>query len=66
MRIALVLTLLVLAAHPTAAQGRRTQVVTGISLASLGVYAAAMDRDCDVHRRLGSLLAERCGETSRR
>ena len=59
MRIALVLTLLVLAAHPTAAQGRRTQVVTGISLASLGVYAAAMDRDCDVHPQT-TLVAGSC------
>ena len=59
MRIALVLTVLVVAAHPAAAQGRKTQVVTGISLASLGVYAAAMDRDCDVHPQT-TLVAGRC------
>lgn len=59
MRIALALTLLVLTAHPAAAQGRRTQVVTGISLASLGVYAAAMDRDCDIHPQT-NLVAGRC------
>ena len=59
MRIALVLTVLVVAAHPAAAQGRKTQIVTGISLASLGIYAATMDRDCDVHPQT-TLVAGRC------
>lgn len=48
-RIAVGVVVLVLAAGTTSAQGRKTQVVTGASLASLGVYAAVMDRDCDIH-----------------
>ena len=39
-RIAVVV--LALAAGTASAQGRKTQVVTGASLASLGVYAAVM------------------------
>ena len=50
MRIALVLTVLVLAAHPAAAQSRGAQLTTGMSLASLGAYAAFADRDCSRHR----------------
>ena len=50
MRIALVLTVLVLAAHPAAAQSRGAQLTTGLSLASLGTYAAFADGDCSQHR----------------
>ena len=42
----LAVAVLVLAAAPVAAQG--LQIVTGVSLASLGVYAAVADRDCDI------------------
>lgn len=48
-RIAAGVVVLGLAAVPAAAQGRGPQVVTGVSLASFGVYAALADRDCDVH-----------------
>ena len=50
MRIALVLTVLALAAHPASAQSRGAQLTTGLSLASLGVYAAFADGDCSRHR----------------
>ena len=58
-KIAVSVAMLVLAASAASAQGRKTQVVTGISLASLGVYAAAMDRDCDTHPQT-TLVAGRC------
>ena len=51
MRRRLAVAVLVLAAAPAAAQGRGPQIVTGVSLASLGVYAAVADRDCDIHPR---------------
>ena len=50
MRIALVLTALVLAAHPAAAQSRGAQLTTGLSLASLGTWAAFADGDCNQYR----------------
>ncbi len=49
-RIALVMTALVLAAHPATAQSRGAQLTTGLSLASLGTYAAFADGDCSRHR----------------
>ena len=57
--IAVGVAVLGLAASAASAQGRKTQVVTGVSLASLGVYAAAMDRDCDAHPQT-TLVAGRC------
>ena len=50
---------LALAAGTTSAQGRKTQVVTGVSLASLGVYAAVMDRDCGIYPQT-TLVGGRC------
>ena len=50
MRIALVLMALALAAHPAEAQSRGAQLATGLSLASLGTYAAFADGDCSRHR----------------
>ena len=58
-RSAAVVAALVLATGTASAQGRRTQVVTGVSLASLGVYAAVMDRDCDIHVQT-TLMNGRC------
>ena len=58
-RIAAGAAALALVAGAASAQGRRTQVVTGVSLASLGVYAAVMDRDCDIHIQT-SLMNGRC------
>ena len=46
----LVVTALLLAAHPVAAQSRGAQLTTGLSLASLGTYAAFADGDCSKHR----------------
>lgn len=48
-RIAAGVVVLGLAAASASAQGRGPQIVTGVSLASFGVYAAVADRDCDVH-----------------
>ena len=48
-RIAAAAAALALAAGTAPAQSRRTQVATGVGLASLGVYAAVMDRDCGVY-----------------
>ena len=45
-RIALAATAVALATHPAAAQSRGAQLTTGLSLASLGTYAAFADRDC--------------------
>ena len=45
-RIALAATAIALATHPAAAQSRGAQLTTGLSLASLGTYAAFADRDC--------------------
>lgn len=58
-RIAAGVAALALAAGTAAAQSRRTQVVTGVSLASLGAYAAIMDRDCDIHIQT-TLVNGRC------
>jgi len=44
--VAVGVVVLALASGTASAQGRKTQAVTGASLASLGVYAAVMDRDC--------------------
>ena len=48
-RIAFLVALTVLTTRPAAAQERGAQLVTGASLASLGVYAAFADRDCGEH-----------------
>ena len=48
LRIALVAAALTLASSVAAAQGRGAQAVTGAGLASLGVYGAFADRDCDL------------------
>ena len=45
-RIALAAAAIALAAHPAAAQSRGAQLTTGLSLASLGAYAAFADGDC--------------------
>ena len=45
-RIALAATAIALATHPAAAQSRGAQLTTGLSLASLGAWAAFADRDC--------------------
>ena len=58
-RIAVGVVVLAIAAGTASAQGRKTQVVTGVSLASLGVYAAVMDRDCDIHIQT-ALMNGRC------
>ena len=58
-RIAGGVAVLVLAAVPASAQGRGPQVVTGISLASFGIYAAVSDRDCDIHPQT-TLLDGQC------
>ena len=47
---ALALAVLVLAAGPAAAQSRGAHLTTGLSLASLGAYAAFADGDCSRHR----------------
>ena len=57
--IAVGVTALVLVAGTASAQERKTQAVTGVSLASLGIYAAVMDRDCDIHPQT-TLAAGRC------
>lgn len=57
--IAVGVTALVLVAGTASAQERKTQAVTGVSLASLGIYAAVMDRDCDIHPQT-TLVAGRC------
>ena len=48
--IALAAAVAALAVHPAAAQSRGAQLTTGLSLASLGTYAAFADRDCSQHR----------------
>jgi len=48
-----------LAASAAPAQDRKAQAVTGISLASLGVYVAVADRDCAY--RWSSLVDGQCG-----
>ena len=58
-RIAVVVAVLGLVSASAAAQGRGPQVVTGISLASFGIYAAVADRDCDIHPQT-TLLDGRC------
>lgn len=58
-RIAVGLVVLSLVACSASAQGRKTQVVTGAGLAGLGVYAAVMDRDCDIHMQT-TLMDGRC------
>lgn len=58
-RIAVGVVVLALAAGTASAQGRKMQVVTGASLASLGVYAAVMDRDCAGYPQT-TLVAGRC------
>ena len=58
-RIAVGVAAVALVAGTASAQGRRTQVVTGVGLASLGVYAAVMDRDCDIHIQT-TLMNGRC------
>ena len=45
-RIALAATAIALATHPSAAQSRGAQLTTGLSLASLGAWAAFADGDC--------------------
>ena len=50
MRIVFALAALLLAAYPAAAQSRGVQLTTGVSLASLGAYAAFADGDCSRHR----------------
>ncbi len=45
-RIALAAAAIAIATHPAAAQSRGAQLTTGLSLASLGAYAAFADRDC--------------------
>ena len=47
--IAVGVVVLMLTAGSALAQGRGVQIVTGAGLASLGVYAAVADRDCDNH-----------------
>ena len=58
-RIAGAVTPLVLIAGAAPAHGRKTQVVRAISLTSLGVYAAATDRDCDIHPRTNLVTGRR-------
>ncbi len=58
-RIAVAVVVLGLAAGSVSAQGRKTQVVTGASLTGLGVYAAVMDEDCDIHPQT-TLMNGRC------
>ncbi len=45
-QIALAAAAIVVAAHPATAQSRGAQLTTGLSLASLGTYAAFADGDC--------------------
>ena len=48
-RIFSLVALIVLTTRPAAGQARGAQLVTGASLASLGVYTAFADRDCGNH-----------------
>lgn len=59
LRIAVGVVALALAASSGSAQGRKTQAVTGVSLAGLGVYAAVMDRDCAGYPQT-TLVAGQC------